>query len=212
MKSLYIVGAGGFGREVFCWLQHMPEWCMEWKFMGFLDAKGPAALQPYKFPAAVVGDPATFQPESGDQFIMAIADPATRLKIARELRIRGASFPTVKHPTVTIGLECFFGSGCVICPGAVINTNVVMGDFVIVNSQTTIGHDAVVGEGTTLNGHVDITGGVILGEGVFVGSHASILPGAKVGAYARVGAGSVVLRKVGAGTTVMGVPAKQIIP
>jgi len=45
---------------------------------------------------------------------------------------------------------------------------------------------------------------------VFMGSHASVLPGAVVGDYARVGAGSVVLRKVRPYTTVMGVPAQEI--
>ncbi|MHC4504810.1 MAG: transferase, partial [Planctomycetota bacterium] len=58
--------------------------------------------------------------------------------------------------------------------------------------------------------HVDINGGAVLEEGVFVGSHGVVLPGAHVGAWARVGAGSVVLRNVPPDTTVFGVPSKPI--
>ena len=68
----------------------------------------------------------------------------------------------------------------------------------------------MIGDGCTLSGHADVTGNATLGEGVFLGSHASVLPSAKVGDYAVVGAGSVVLRRVRAHSTVVGVPAKQI--
>jgi len=83
---------------------------------------------------------------------------------------------------------------------------------VIVNLNSTIGHDATIGSYSTLSCHVDVTGWAKVGESVFLGSHASVLPRAKIGAMARVGAGSVVLRAVRPGTTVFGVPAKQIIP
>ena len=43
-----------------------------------------------------------------------------------------------------------------------------------------------------------------------MGSHASILPGGRVGDEAVVGAGSVVLKNVEPGSTVIGVPAKVL--
>ena len=61
-----------------------------------------------------------------------------------------------------------------------------------------------------MSGHCDITGGAKLKEGAFLGSHAVIIPKVTVGEYAVVGAGSVVIRTVGAGVTVFGVPAKRI--
>ena len=63
-----------------------------------------------------------------------------------------------------------------------------------------------------LSAHVDLTGFVSADEGAFFGSHASVLPKVHVGAFAKVGAGSVAVRHVPAGTTVMGVPAKRISP
>lgn len=211
MGRLFIIGAGGFGREVYSWLRQMPEWGKAWHFTGFLD-DNPYALAGHDFPAGIAGGTATFMPQTGDQMVGAIGQARARLEICRSLRSRGVVFPIIKHPSAVIGENCRIGEGCVVCPGAVLTTNVTLGSFVVVNVHSSIGHDAVIGDGTTLSGHVDITGFVKIGEGVLLGSHASVLPRAQVGDYATIGAGSVVLRSVKPGATVMGVPAKQISP
>ena len=210
-RRLFIVGAGGFGREVFSWLMQMDVSENLGVFSGFLDEDIAQALPP-DFPGEIIGNPMRFALMKGDQIVIAIGDPRARLKIATELRKFGVEFPLIQHPTATVGFGCRLGAGCILCPGAVITTNVTLGDFVIVNVHASVGHDAQLGTGVTLSGHVDVTGWAVLGEGVFLGSHASVLPRAKVGAYAKIGAGSVVLRSVNAGATVMGVPATQILP
>lgn len=211
MGNLYIIGAGGFGREVLAWLRDTPEWGRDWNFAGFVDDNA-AALAGKRTTGKVVSAIATFAPGADDLAVCAIGDPAIRLKVCRSLREKGVKFHTLIHPWAKVGDNSTLGEGCILCPGVVITTDVTLGNFVIVNAHSTIGHDAVVGDGVTLSGHVDITGCAQVGEGVFLGTHAAVLPGAKVGAYAKVGAGSVVLRSVKAGATVMGVPAKQILP
>jgi acetyltransferase-like isoleucine patch superfamily enzyme len=51
---------------------------------------------------------------------------------------------------------------------------------------------------------------VRLGEGVLVGSHGSVMPRVHAGDYSIIGAGSVAMRTVPPGTTVMGVPARKL--
>jgi serine acetyltransferase len=51
---------------------------------------------------------------------------------------------------------------------------------------------------------------VEIGDGVYVGTNASLLPDVKIGPWATIGANSVVMRNVPAGTTVMGIPAKTV--
>ncbi len=209
MKRLLIIGAGGFGREVLNWALHVLPQNRDWEVGGFLDAD-PAVLDAYECGFPILDDPMNYLPKEDDRFICAIGHPSTKLRVCRYLKERGAQFITLIHSTAIVGDRCTIGAGCVFCPGAVVTTDVEMGDFVMMNLQSTIGHDAVVADGCTLSPHADVNGFASLGEGVFVGCHAVVLPGAKIGDYAIVGAGSVVLKKVKAGATVMGVPAKQI--
>jgi len=209
MKRLLIIGAGGFGREVLHWALDVLPQNRNWEVCGFLDAN-PAVLDAYNCGFPILGDPLNYSLQDGDQFICAIGNPSHKLRVCRSLKERGAQFITLIHPAAIICSNCTIGVGCVFCPGAVVTTDVEIGDFVMMNLQSTIGHDAIVADGCTLSPHADVNGFASLGEGVFLGSHAVVLPGAKIGDYAIVGAGSVVLKRVKAGATVMGVPAKQI--
>lgn len=208
-RRLVIVGAGGFGREVATWAAAVPPSDRDWELGAFLDANRDA-LARYKVPWPIIGDPATYLPEARDRFICAIGDPATKLAICRQLLDRGAMFTTLCHPTVVIGGNGHIGMGAILCPYAIITDSVEIGDFVTVNVHSTIGHDATIGSGSTLSGHCDVTGFARLDEAVFLGTSAVILPKVHVESFARVGAGSVVLRNVRAGSTVFGVPAVEM--
>jgi sugar O-acyltransferase (sialic acid O-acetyltransferase NeuD family) len=211
-RRLYIVGAGSMARELASWIRfEEPDWA-GYSFGGFLSDE-PNVLADYPvYRPGIVSSIVEYQPESNDSLVMAIADPKTKLQIAQYLEARGANFVTFVHPSVLIADHVKIGRGVVLCPNVIVSCHAELGDFVAVNLSATVGHDVMIGRGCTLSAHVDITGFVELGEGVFLGSHASVLPRAKVGAYSRVGAGTVVLHCVKAGATVMGVPAKQVIP
>jgi sugar O-acyltransferase (sialic acid O-acetyltransferase NeuD family) len=209
MKRLLILGAGGFGREVLEWASGVPTHARDWEIGGFLDAN-PSATKGYPCAVAILGDPLQFNYRPDDVVVPAIGDPASRLKLCRTLQARGVQFRTIVHPSAIVGQGCRLGVGTVLCPGVVVTTNVEMGDFVCLNVGTCVGHDAVVGDGCTLSPHCDLGGACRLGEGVFMGTHAVVLPSATVGDFAVIGAGSVVLRKVQARATVVGVPAREV--
>lgn len=209
MKKLVILGAGGFGREVFNWAMQIEKGQHSWRVSGFLDGN-PRALEGYDHYLPILGDPMDYRPAKDEVFVCAIGEPRIKLEVCRKLEEADACFTTLIHPTAVLGRNTTIGEGGIICPGAVITADVRLGNHVIVNACATVGHDVVIGDGCTLSGHADVTGFVQMGRGVFLGSHASILPKAKVGDFAIVGAGSVVLRNVKPGATVMGVPAKQV--
>lgn len=209
-RPLIIVGAGGFGREVLGWVQAAHAANGGGTVKGFLDAN-PDALTDCGTELSVLGDPDSYEPTPDHEFICAIGDPETKLRVVQTLEARGARFRTLQHPSVIIGPSCEIGRGSVLCPGVVLTTHVTLEAFVTLNVHTSVGHDAVIGAGSTLSAHCDVTGGARLEEGVFLGSHASVLPSVRVGTGAVVGAGSVAVRDVSAHTTVMGVPAIAVL-
>jgi sugar O-acyltransferase (sialic acid O-acetyltransferase NeuD family) len=208
---LLIVGAGSLGRELASWVRTDKGWGGP-ALAGFLS-DDPAALAGYPmYRPGIVGDIAGYAPVAGDLLVMGIADPKAKLAVATHLEARGGRFGSFVHSSVLIADHVSLGRGVVICPNAIVSCHATVGDFVTINLGSTIGHDVKLGRGVTLSAHVDLTGFASVEEGAFFGTHAAVLPRAKVGAYAKVGAGTVVLRSVNEGATVMGVPAKQIFP
>ena len=207
-KRLFIAGAGGFGREVAAWARDFFDTVDDWELGGFLDDQLDMLDDtPRELP--VVGDLSTYRFEPRDRVFVAICEPRVKKHAVEKLQGR-APFATIIHPSVVIGSHCKIGVGSILCPHVVLTTNVTIGDHVHLNLKVTVGHDARIGSYSTLNSHVDITGSVEVEEAVFMGSHAVVLPRGHVGAFSRIGAGSVVLRHVGAEETVMGVPAHRV--
>jgi serine O-acetyltransferase len=107
-------------------------------------------------------------------------------------------------------------TGIEIHPGAKIGRRLFIdhGMGVVIGQTAEIGDDVTLYQGVTLGGTALHQGKrhPTLGDGVIVGSGAQILGGFTVGAQARIGANAVVLAEVAPGTTVVGIPAKQVAP
>ena len=209
MKSVLIVGAGGFGRELLSWCTHDPQYSTEWAVTGFLD-DNPKALEGYDVSVGVIGSVADYRPRPDHELLCAIGRPVVKRRVVEMLKSKGARFRPDVHPTVVRGGRVWLGEGVVLCPGVILTCDIVLGDFVMFNCCDSSGHDVRVGSFSTISGHCDLTGFVAVGEGVFLGSGARVIPGIKVGDDATVGAGSTVIMHVAAGSTVMGIPARPL--
>jgi sugar O-acyltransferase (sialic acid O-acetyltransferase NeuD family) len=116
--------------------------------------------------------------------------------------------PAVVHPSAVVSRSASVGRAVVVCPLAVINAQAVIGDGAIVNSSAVIEHDCVLGAASHISPGAVLTGAVTVGSCAWIGAGAVVLPGRRIGEAAIVGAGAVVTRDVGAGTTVVGNPAR----
>jgi len=207
IPELYIVGAGGFGRELYCWLKDLAGWGRDWTFAGFLD-DNLAALDEFKYDGQVVAPAHDYVPRAGQVFACGIGNVAIKEKVCGPLLARGANFLTVVHPRAVVGANVELGAGAVICPGVVLTCDIKVGEMAMLNLHSSIGHDVSIGKWTTLSPQSNLNGGVTVGASVFLGSGAVILPGHSVGDSALVGAGSVVMRDVKRGQSVFGNPAR----
>jgi len=208
MKKLYIIGAGGFGREVLGWAIQSAAFKKEWVIGGFLDdGRVPGeSIHGVK----VLSSVEDHKVSDDDLFICAIGDPQIKRKVCEVIIDKGGMFTNIIHPSVTMGQNVKLGTGIILCANVVLTCDLVIEDFVAINNTSNVGHDAIVGKWSTISPHCDVTGGVVLEEGVFLGSNVTILPKVKVGKYATVGAGSVVIKNVKPHTTVFGIPARII--
>lgn len=205
-KKLFIVGAGGFGRELHAWVQHHPDFRKAWEIGGFLD-DNKDALKPF-------GSFAEVFPLKGHTvlpnhlYLCGFGLPAVKVKLLPSLINAGAEFFTFIHPSCVLGERLKIGKGVVICPGVSVTADISIGDYSMIGPNTTIGHDAQIGAWNTLCAQCDITGRVVIEDEVFLGSRASIIPGKKIGNRSIVGAGAVVVSNVPEGVTVVGNPAR----
>jgi sugar O-acyltransferase (sialic acid O-acetyltransferase NeuD family) len=199
--TLYIAGAGGFGRETLDALRASPH------------ASPVEFLDDHLDRATVDGVPVRRPAQAGPgAFVVAIADPLARQRIAHQLQERGLTPASVIHPRAVISPGAVLGPGCVVLANSFISTGTTLGAHVQVNYNATIGHDAVLGDFVTVLPGGCVAGAVTLQARVTVGSNACVLQGLTIGAAATVGAGAVVTKDQPPGTVVAGVPARPLSP
>mgnify|MGYP000199149374 CR=1 FL=1 len=163
MKKLLIVGAGGFGRELYVWAGQHPDCGRAWTLAGFLD-DNPDALAGFgRF--APVSPIAGHKPTADHVYLAGLGMPPLKEKLVAPLVAAGAEFLTFVHPRALVGARVKMGKGVIICPGSVVTVDIGLGDFVTVNLNCTIGHDASLGPWTSLSAQCDITGHVRVAAG-----------------------------------------------
>ena len=206
MDKMYIVGAGGLGRELLQIIKEINEASPTWEIAGFLD-NNTEALKGVECDYEVVGRNSDWEPKEGEVFAMAIADPAAKQLRSQEMKAKGAVFPAIIHPTAQITQFSRYGEGLIMFPYSKLSVNSEVGDFVTIFSSG-VGHDVFIDDYSTLSGMSSILRNVRIGKRVFVGANVAIAQDVTVGDDAYLGIGSVVLKDVPAKMKTFGNPAR----
>ena len=206
--NIIIVGAGGFGREVYLWAKNLFS-KDQYKIKGFLDDNN-RALDNFNLGIGIIGSIDGYIPEEKDRFLIAIGNVKIKKFIIKKMIEKKVKFLKLIHPTAIVVDTAKIGDGVIICPFCLVSDNVRLDDFVMMNIYSSCGHDARVGKYCILSPYATLNGFVILENEVFLGTHSTVIPGKRVGYKSKVSANSVVMRNVPPNKIVIGVPGKAI--
>lgn len=214
MKHLIIIGARGFGREIFGMAHETESYVNgDFDFKGFLD-DNPHVLDgfpcPYGEYPPILGSVEGYEPQEDDVFFCALGDARIRRKYAQIIVAKGGVFINIVLRNSRVSPAAKLGTGILIGPGCAISTNVSIGDFTIVHAYTVIGHDVTIGVSCTLEAFVFLGGWSKLGDEVTMHVKASLIPHKSLGNGVVVGVASAVTRNFGEGLHVFGNPAKRL--
>ena len=201
MRDLFIVGAGGLGREAAWTVERINAASQQplWRLIGFADddpAKATGNFEGYPMLGSVEK---ASKDHPGASVFIAIGDNAIRRKVYAQLR--GHDFPAMIDPSAQVSPTTEFKHGTYIACEAVVSVGTEIGKFVIINARAGVGHDSVVGDFSNVSPGVSLSGHTTLGQDVFMGTNSCPAPGRKVGDGATVACGTPVLKDVEPGST-----------
>lgn len=211
MKRIAILGSGGFAREVLCLIQDINKQTQTYEILGFIDNTIEKGTLVNGFP--VIGsDDEIIKSNKSMSLALAFGEPHLKKKVAAKYCSSIFDFPNLIHPSVILGSEDYIkmGTGCIICAGNILTTNIELGDFITLNLACTVGHDTVIGSYSSIMPSCNISGDVIIQDSVYVGTGVKIINQTVVGTNSVLGAGAVVSKSIPANCTAVGVPAKPI--
>lgn len=186
MLKAFIIGASGFAKEVYNWIDHE-----KIDVVGFLDET--AEYKRVLFGKTVHNKIDEF---SGCiNVIFGIGDTKLRESFYNKLKDTH-KFISVIHKSAIIGQNVLIQDGVVICPNVVITTDCVIKTGCLLNLGVTIGHDCLIGPFCTASPGANISGNCKIGKRVYVGTNSAIREKIEICDDVVIGMGAVVVKSI----------------
>lgn len=209
MKNLLIIGASGFGRDIYDMAKESIGYGTEFTIKGFLDLNLDA-LKEYSYYPQVISSEDDYEIGENDVFVCAIGDVKIKKKCTEKMLNRGAKFHTLIHKSALISSTSEIGEGCILASNVVVGSYAFIGNHCLLQSSAILGHDVKVGEYARIDCNVFFVGGVIVKDLVTIHTAAVINHDVILENNSNIGACSFVIKKVKEGTTVFGSPARVL--
>lgn len=200
--KLAILGAGGHGRVI-----GDSAAALGWQLSFFDDA---ATSMPYGWELAGKACDLVREFTHFDGVIVAIGNNQVRLKWLRQLSKSGVPLATIIDASAQVSPRADVSLGCFLAAKSVVNIGARIGAGCIINTAATVDHDCVLADGVHLSPGVHLSGAVTIGEASWLGTGSSVRNNINIGADVIAGVGSVVVKDIGDGQIVAGVPAQPL--
>jgi sugar O-acyltransferase (sialic acid O-acetyltransferase NeuD family) len=169
-QNLYIIGAGGLGREMAATLFYLANKA-KYNIIGYIDDNHPTgtAINGIR----VLGGIDYLKTITSGNIIIGVGNPSVRENIFAQLaEINTLSFPIISHLNASIHAKEFvtIEEGCYIADGCILTTNISIGKFTYLLPGVTLSHDTNIGNFCTLMPGVRISSGATIGNGVTIGT------------------------------------------
>lgn len=209
MKDIYIIGAGGFGREVAWLINRINEVNPTWNIKGFIDDN--ESLWGTKEDEYEIFGGCEYLKTLGDVYaVCAVGSAKIRKIIINKFKGSQVKFATLIDPSVISSNKVQVGEGSIICAGSIMTVNVKIGNYVIINLDCTIGHDDIIEDFVTIYPSVNVSGNVQVGECSEMGTGMQVIQGINIVPNTIIGAGAVVVKDLKESGTYVGSPARKI--
>jgi sugar O-acyltransferase (sialic acid O-acetyltransferase NeuD family) len=210
MKTVVIIGAGGFGRQILSVFEDCNKNAMEYDVLGFIVNSQYGKQGDLVDDKPILGDLSWLECNSRDVYaICALGEPHQRRRMIEIIQRTGVRFCTVIHPSTIMTRWITIGEGVFIGQGNILGHQIRIGNHVVITGACTVGHDVVIEDFVTIFPGVHVSGNDTIHEGSSIGVGTNIIEIA-VGAWSVVGAGTTIAKDILENTTVVGVPGKVI--
>ena len=211
MKHLVIIGARGWGREIYAAVRNTKAFQnQEYDVKGFLDDKADAFDGVNGSFPPILGPVESYDIQPDDVFFCAMGDSHWRKHYAELISSKGGQFITIINSMARINPTASIGEGTYIGPYSIVSDNVVIGKQCILQCFNDLGHDVVLDDYVSIESYVFMGGGAKIGTLSMLHTKSSIIPHKTVGKECVVGINSVVMKNVKDGLHVFGCPATRI--
>lgn len=201
----YVVGAGGQARETFL----LVERTSGLRFRGYLvDERWRGSWGTRITGGKILGPPSLLRDREGVYFV-GIGDSGARQEVVSRIG-RERLGAALIAPDVYVHRSNELGPGTLICRGATLTVDAVLGAGVLINCNASVAHDVRIGDYSTCAPASTLSGNVTLGERVWIGTGATVIEKCTVAADVLVGAGAVVVTDLLGPGTYVGVPARRL--
>ena len=211
MKHLIIIGARGWGREVYAAARDTKAYKNgEFTIKGFLDSKVDALDGLRGDYPPILDTPETYEIQEDDVFFVAMGEPKWRRYYAEMMENKGGEFMSIISDYAFVNSTAVIGKGSYIARWSCISDNVVLGKHTMIHVFSDLGHDVKIGNYSSIEAYSFLGGYSQVGEESVMHVRSSLIARKKIGNHVSVGANSVVIRNLKDSEHVFGNPAQKI--